>query len=609
MVQWSSTTTADVLICFQQNPGTADGVEIIKTKRARTWGDDEDGRWVQPNNKGFYGLRIGPNQSRSLEIFETTYRIHRLDQNLTGHDADVDEIVCWDGIWSNSSNHKVQHCLQLLGYYSGPIDGILARKTEEALLAFQADNKLPTRGLEWLRADIEGDGTNPNGNAVNEIVSVVNSKNKIDKQGGGAVYLIRKSLLRFTRAPTANPNEHFGPAVLGAPDVDDRGSCRAEANGHKCRGPITSYSFDPAGNNSFRVKVIRDGIADDVSLVAESENPNIVSMHPHNLAVASVALPDDSHNMNLIMRTGDPGGQSKKIRVFIKWRKPDNSLITIATLRVIVLRMITPALRVRPYRVAIGNPARHAATEPAATKDQLKPLLDRPTLNNAFNRVNDIWRPYGIKFNFLGERNVDIDLTNAGKVTFGIQGQNEQSRVFRLGNEQDKINVFIVREIAKLGPAPPLGGPRPVIQGPFGATRSPIVSPRLSGILLQCRTEGLGWDRTGDTLAHELGHWLALAHNSTRLKRNRRTHVEDDPDKEPANRKKDIWTIRRLMLGTRPDVLTTHGWAHRVGYSGPADPPHINGKMISVRNLSKDKTDNECEIARKRARHRNVYHA
>ncbi|UCE65155.1 MAG: peptidoglycan-binding protein, partial [Candidatus Zixiibacteriota bacterium] len=139
MVQWSRTTTADVLISFQQNPG-ADNDSIIDAGVARnvTMGKD-----VQPVSGGYYGLSMNTGEYRQLLIFGTPYNVHLKAQDAV-EAADRDKIISWDDFRESSKNKKVQYCLQLLGYYRGQIDGILARQTEEALLGFQADNKIPT---------------------------------------------------------------------------------------------------------------------------------------------------------------------------------------------------------------------------------------------------------------------------------------------------------------------------------------------------------------------------------------------------------------------------------------------------------------------------------
>jgi len=602
MVQWSNTTTADVLISFQQNPGTADGVEIINAGEG--WSEGKHGP-VTPQRKGYYGLRMQPDQHQVMNLFGTRYKVSRIARNaITPAIGNADfQIVSRDGIWYQpvESNYKVQHCLQMLGYYRGAIDGILERQTEEALLAFQADNKLTVSGLRWLRADNANDAI-LDANAVKKIVSVVNDKNKISKQSGGAVYLIRKSLIRFTRAPTADPNVHVGPAVLGAPDVDDRGFGRAEANGLKCRGPVTSYSFNPAdsADNTFRVKVIRDGISNDADLVAESEDPNYVSIRNVN------GILDKHHYMNLEMTAGNPGRKSRKVRVYIKWKKNDNEEYIIATLRVIILPI--KILDVQPWLVGIKN-------YDGPPNDKL-PQLSYPNLFRIFNRANGIWRPYGIKFRMRELKNFHVklkvnDIVSKLNRDGHLDSDNgriwtESKLIFRNWDQgrgadpansapKDAINLYIVKDI----------------EGAFGSTISRFRTDRhgKTGIILKNRQEGP--QRTGDTLAHELGHFLGLANNYGNPKY---THVEDDPDAptdaiQNTHKRRDTWRIRRLMLGTRPDRLTSHGWAYLVGYDGHADSPLFNGKMLSLRNLDGDKTDNECLNAYKRSRETKVYYS
>ena len=582
MPQRCRATTADVLICFQQNPGTAD-VEIIKGGEA--WVKGGHGP-TQQVGKGYYGLRMQSGETRELEIFGTTYEVKHKAKNAD-EAAAATRIINWNQIWDRDNNRKIQHYLQLLGYYQGTVNGSLGLATEKALLNFQADNGLISGGLRWLRADDRDDSAALAQAALDKIQEVADEKNLVQTRSS-TVYLIRKSLLSFTRSPTPNPTDTRGPADPRAPEVDDRGFGRAKANGHRCRGPVTSYSFDPSvgANNDFRVKVIREGISNAATLIAESESPEYVHIPNANLA--------GDRYMNLDMRVGDPGGRSKKVRVYIKWQKKNGELVTIATLRVIVMRIIP--LSLRPYRVAIrqSGPGGGAYEEPHLTNVQL---------NAAFERANAIWRPFGIKFVCLAwpANTHQIALAHAGRVAM-TNALNEWIKVLPANYEHDKINVYVVKEIN--GPA----------VGPYGAARSPIrvrrapPAQRKPGVVIECRQEGAL--RTGDTLAHELGHYLGLANN---FGNNQLSHSEDDPDAPDVisnvHKKRDVWSIRRLMLGTAPGNLTSHVWAHHVGYSNPAaDPAVINGKMVSVRNLPGDKTDDECRNARKRARSRRVYH-
>jgi hypothetical protein len=104
----------------------------------------------------------------------------------------------------------------------------------------------------------------------------------------------------------------------------------------------------------------------------------------------------------------------------------------------------------------------------------------------------------------------------------------------------------------------------------------------------------------GRTLAHEMGHFLGLANAFVNPSF---THSEDDPN--AANKKRDIWSLRRLMFGgwpTNPDVRAADAWAHNNGY-GQGN----KGSMVSVRNLPADHTDNECANARRHAVSRRFY--
>jgi hypothetical protein len=614
MAQKLVSTTADAVIAFQQVPGV-DNDTIIDAGPAQ---NRTTGNAVNPVSGGYYGIRWNGQNQQDLEILGTTYRVYRLAQDVAlpalGPAPAVRpagwppaQIGAWDSLWSQTARHKVQHCLQLMGYYRGPIDGdLLTLDCEEALLNFQADTGLLTNGLEWLHAwpvPPSPPGA-PDAGKVGELENAANDNNRIaNNQTGAQVYLIRKSLVRFARSPAAgNADAEFGDADPEAPDVDSRGFISVDTCGQNCPGPAVSMAYEATGTGGqpgyrFRVKVARDGLADNVPLVAESDNANLVSVATANMTT--------THNMNLVMRTGDPGNAPKLARVFIKWQRGVNDLVTIATLHVIVLPMKT--FKIRPFRVTIYDKSTHVKGQvTAAAQANLAPQRSNAQLDVSLQRVNDIWRPYGIKFQMLPWKERHVTLQRAGEVS-NEDMTREISHVFdHIGNPRYKIGVYFVRAIRK--PDPVLNR----VQGPFGVTLSPLRCPnKRIGIVMQDRSEGASAQeqarRTGDTLAHEIGHFLGLANN---FGGSTRTHTEDDP---AVRSRHDCWTVRRLMLGTAPDAIAAgRPWAWVNGSWNPAsvDPGirgKIRGNMVSLRHLPQDHTDNECINARSRADNFNPY--
>jgi TusA-related sulfurtransferase len=615
MAQKLVSTTANAVIAFQQVPGI-DNNTIIDAGAAQ---NRTTLQAVNPVSGGYYGIRWNGHNHQDLEILGTTYRVYRLAQNtalpaLGAAPAPLPagwppvQIGAWASLWSQTAQQKVQHSLQLMGYYRGPIDGnLLAVDCEEALLNFQADTDRLTNGLEWLHAwpDPPAYPGAPDAGKVGELEDAVNDSNRVtNNQTGAHVYLIRKPLLRFVRSPDGgNADAEFGNPDPEAPDVDVRGFISVDTCGHDCPGPVVSMAYETRGTGGqpgyrFRVKVTRDGIADSVPLVAESDNPNLVSVTTVNMT--------PTHNMNLVMRTGDPGNPPGLARVLIKWQRGVNDLVTIATLHVIVLPMTT--LKIRPFRVTIYDDSAHLRGQVAAAAQvNLTPQRSNVQLDASFQRLDDIWRPYGIRFQILPWKERHVTLQRAGEVSAESMTR-EISHVFdHIDNPRFKIGVYFVRAIRKPG----LGPNR--IQGPFGATHSPLRCPnRRVGIVMQDRSEGANAleqaQRTGDTLAHEIGHFIGLANN---FDNPNRAHTEDDPD--AGHPRHDCWTVRRLMLGTAPDVIAAgRPWAWVNGYWDPNSVDasirgKIRGNMISLRHLPQDHTDNECTNARSRADKSNPY--
>jgi len=62
--------------------------------------------------------------------------------------APVDYVVDYSAPYAASSTAiEVQQALAELGYYDGPIDGVIGPGTRDAIASFQSDSGLPVSGL------------------------------------------------------------------------------------------------------------------------------------------------------------------------------------------------------------------------------------------------------------------------------------------------------------------------------------------------------------------------------------------------------------------------------------------------------------------------------
>jgi hypothetical protein len=166
-------------------------------------------------------------------------------------------------------------------------------------------------------------------------------------------------------------------------------------------------------------------------------------------------------------------------------------------------------------------------------------------------------------------------MNTAGQITWATVRNDFTSMVNGCGTvakplEADRLNIYIVRSIT----------------GAYGFCYDPYTFRSPIGIAF--RNDGRHWTDMGRDLAHELGHYLGLA----LLRANPRLmHTDDDP--KPGTKKRDLWTLRKVMFSGFPPGGRTDSWAKDPGYgSGKV------GVFITVRNLPKERTDNECRRSR-----------
>ena len=446
----------------------------------------------------------------------------------------------------------VQRHLQILGYYTGRVDGVMGLLTERAIRGFQADNNLRTDG-------------------VCEGLAAVNTRNTLTQEVGncrtGNAYIVHRQIIRFTRAPSdQNAAATSGRPFKDAPEVDDRGWIQATSAGiNNLRGPVVSM----ARQTTFRVKVVREFISNRAVLTVASADTGLVE-------VVDTVLPAQKE-MILHLKTKSPGRQPRSTTIEIRGKTGAREVV-LGTLTVVVMPLLMPFVRL--FRVTIADAAGQNPTAPANT------LAD---FQNVLNIANEILWPCGISFRQLQSRTKTVNLTTAGRVTSDAQGSN-YPEFTTIANANDSNGVADTHDCVNIYC---VGG----IDAANAETFMPLVHNGPFGIILSMGNGGqVG---AGIDLAHELGHFMGLAVLTGAIK----PHVEDDPDAN--HKKKDIWSIRRLMFGNWPadaDVRAGDAWAQDVGYGN-----NQYGAQLSVRNLPQDATDNECLRIRQRIGNNHFY--
>lgn len=548
-------TTADVLISFQKVPGV-DAASIIDGGAATLEGSDTP---VRPQGNGYYGLRMSAGSTSRLTFLGTTYVIRHIqgEVNEPDHGSDI-VLASWETLGANDANSGIGHAmqagtqrrLQLLGYYTGKVDGIMGKKSEVAILRFQADNN--------LRTDAE-----VGSNTRTALNTVTTNDNTTD-----STHIVRRSLIRFERAPhRTNATRTHGRPRSTAPDPDYRGFIEVPTVGTDLKGPAVSM----ARETNFRIKVIRECIADDVTLVATSEDESLVRVR------SAGPLPNERQMILQLRAEAIEGRNPRNTSVKINVRRGED-LTEIASLQVVVLPLITK--EIRPYWVTIDGAAH--IVNGANLSGPTAPVGTRGNIESAIDAANNILWSHGLYFRRLGWREKSVTLSHAGQITWAnvvaeYRTINEANDSAGHATEDDKINLYIVRNI----------------DGALGMSFSTRrydwpyigIAVRSTGGLKNTTPVEIG-----QTIAHELGHFMGL---SDYFVTPPLAHSEDDPN--DSNKKTDIWSLKRMMYGSWPTgARPADGWAHNPGYGNDN-----GGGMISIRNLPADRTDNECALARR----------
>ncbi len=554
MVQTVQAVTADALACFQSRPGR-EAAAVINLPQIRVDGIVNP---VRPVN-GRFAFRVRPGGSCVAHAFDTTYTIkHMPDEDLEPAPAQGFQIAAWTELGDLEDADRatrlaaVQRHLQILGYYTGHVDGIMGPLTERAILGFQADNNLRTDGV------FEG-------------LAAVNTRNAITREVNhcrtGNAYIVHRQLIRFTRAPSdQNATATSGRPFKEAPEVDDRGWIQTTSAGiDNLRGPVVSM----ARQTTFRVKVVREFISNRAVLTVASADTSLVE-------VVDTVLPAQ-REMVLHLKAKSPGRAPRSTTVEVRCKAGAREVV-LATLNVVVLPLLMPFVRL--FWVSIADAAGNNPTPPAGALADYQAILDI---------ANQILWPCGISFRQLQSRTKRIRLGTAGRVSADVNDSNypeftTMANAVDTANRADTtdcLNIYLVRNI----------------EGANGETFMPLIHGGPFGIMLKMGAGGrVG---AGIDLAHEMGHFMGLSVLTGAVK----PHVEDDPDAN--HKKKDIWSIRRLMFGNwpaDPDVRAGDAWAQDVGYGN-----NQYGAQLSVRHLPQDATDDECLRIRNRIGNNHFY--
>ncbi|WP_458765484.1 zinc-dependent metalloprotease family protein [Cupriavidus basilensis] len=272
---------------------------------------------------------------------------------------------------------------------------------------------------------------------------------------------------------------------------------------------------------------------------------------------------------DLIELTGIAGLRNKAegttAAIEVRYGSPSGPLLH--TLAVQVYAPINVAVAV--HFVSIGQ-----AGKPEIPR--IPPSLQRPKLEPIFNKINDIWRAAGIRFEVKQWLNDTIDLTQAGAMTVkpakdGQPAVNEFHAVTSLNRKARHLNMYVVESTIGSG----IG---------WGLCNTALVAAeQMHG------GQPSSQDQLIQTFAHEIGHFLGLWHPATHNPEGDDVHVQIQGREERHNLE-DFWSRRMLMyvytglngIGPLDANTRQRGRQQDVGNGW-----HVGGKMLCCKTVPK----------------------
>lgn len=352
---------------------------------------------------------------------------------------------------------------------------------------------------------------------------------------------------RFTRATT-------GAVDINKPDLDDRGSSGAD------HGPIVGM----LGAQVVTVRLVRQNLDAAANLFVKSSNTGVVAI----TTPATGALPNAAE-MDITLTATAGAANLRQAKIEVRFGSLTGPIVLELGVWVLAPIIVNVCVHLCTITDAAGASGTSAMTVASAIA--------------MINEVNKIWRPAGILFVGVAYRNTSITLSTPGTVAvnFGSAAAPTSTGVMIPANSWAEFTTTLATNRL--------------------ATAANVYFVRTLDNVATHATNAITWDKDGaaqagvvihdaadaNDLAHELGHFLDLD-----------DHADEDPS--ASNLRSDIWSRRRLMHSFNPYGFTGDGTPTRqvdVGYGS-----YRRGAMLTMKDLSNDRTDGECTKARTRAR-------
>lgn len=544
---------ASVQILFQTRPGVGDE-KIIRDAGDVTLYFRSGGTRVVECRNGVYHFDLQSDSEPVLEFLESQFPVRFLKKG--DKDTGSGSIVHWEGpLEAPETLAGVQQRLQLLGYYTGCVDGTMGRKSERAILEFQADE----------------------GSLVIDGVAGPKTKAALDaffeKHGYDSTrkhYLIRRYLARFERA-------RIGDTHVSCPHPDYRGGDNTVVSyGYK----ISSWADRDWGTgvagDVFCVGLDFEGLSftEGTILVPKfKKNPNfgIVTIEQAN------AKHQAEHKYDRPYLRIRPMVKDGEDTLDLHFGSEKGPVVASLDVKAPEMKQVLVAVHLLTIKDAHGNSA------PPWTRSDAMALM---------GTVNSIWAPMGVAFEvievvsntYVGA--VSGTITNEYSAKIGAKNESEDIwKTFNL-KQPNRINLYFCESINWIMGD---GSANQDILG-FAVPRSTRQPSEPIGACV--RKDSNHFDLSL-TVAHELGHVLDLTCHKD-------AHSDDDGSDNPYRH--DIWSRSRLMTKYSRYRLSDppRAWQNST-YGSPAHGELKSGAWLTVKKIPMDGTDDELATSRNAA--------
>lgn len=364
----------------------------------------------------------------------------------------------------------------------------------------------------------------------------------------------RVCLVRFRRQGDGIPKAKY-------PGIDDRGCFRSGTFGID-RGPVVSLmqSSDAAKpDDDVHVQLLRERIDKNAPLFATSSDPSVMTVGN------SGELPKD-YSISLQIRGIKGSGTATPNIAQLRIHYGSPTGVVIGELSVWVFTRLP--INITPHRVTLTD-ANNGRS------------VSRVDINAVIKLAEVIWKPYGIAFRVSQIRETSVTVANAASIPWS---QAEFERLFTANFQAGTINAYFVKETDNnvLG---------------YGVARAFLSTYGLTnpGILMADQTTASGsavvTSRVNDIyyfandVAHEIGHFLKLAHVDNRSPDSTSTSVAVQ-----NNFRDDTWARRNLMHVYNESGFTNNrppGSPRETGYAVAPNSGGMGyrGALVTLKDL------------------------